>query len=118
MKYISLTLLAAIICVSTYGQNIKLTRDEIDDFTGNLIRITNNIVIGKDGVGNNVRAGMNRSKSDEFDLVFINITVYTDLGCLSEYNSYIMLKSGDEVISLPQYSDTDCGSDVMTARFF
>lgn len=102
-----------------FGQEIKIANDKIDDFTGTRKINTKLVYIGKAERNNYRLWGSLRytKKSESLGNYYVFLRTNADLGCLSEYTSYAMFKSGDEILSLPQFSDTDCGSEFQSARF-
>ena len=103
---------------SVFGQEIKIASDKIDDFTGSRKISTKLILIGKtESTYSRLWSSINYGKTNDLEVYFIFLRTNADLGCLSEYTSYAMFKSGDKIFSLPQLSDTDCGSEFQSARF-
>lgn len=70
-------------------------------------------VFGKSEIGGNLTGNMMYFS----DLLVWKVVINTDLGCLSEYSSKILVKlEDDSIIEFSQISDTDC-SDSPNARF-
>ena len=83
MKTIT-TIIATIISLTSLAQ-CSLRLDEIDDFTGETKKVTNDVLIGK-GVGN-VYAALGRI--NETEALYIDHA--SDLGCVSS-SAYIIIK--------------------------
>jgi len=106
MKKIILTIGAGILLTTLSIAQCSLRLDEIDDFTGETKKVTNDVLIGK-GVGN-VYAALGRV--NETEALYIDHT--SDLGCVSS-SAYIIIKWTDgTTTTLEHVGDIDCGDDV------
>ena len=93
--------------------NVEAERVE-DAMTGD-VRITTPVwrQFGKSEIGGILSGNLMYA----MDMLLWEISINTDLGCLSEYSSKILVKPMDDsIVEFSQISDTDC-SDYATARF-
>ena len=93
--------------------NIDAERIE-DAITGDVrIQTPNWWQFGKSEIGGNLSGNLIFLQN----MLVWDVTINSDLGCLSEYSSKILVKLADDsIVEFSQLSDTDC-SDSASARF-
>lgn len=105
MKKVSLIIAGLLISGIVFGQ-YKLAIDEVDEFEGTVRKITSSVKIGKTTIGSRVTVSVSRINES----MFVSFTVYSDLGCVSKYESTGHLKFIDgTVLEMYTFSDIECG---------
>lgn len=110
-----MTALLFILPVVCFSQ-VTLSTNEKDEFTGSTKKSTDysKNVFRAEKTAGSLYINVNRVDS----LSYIGIIVTEDLGCLSEYDSKLMIKLVDgTIIESAQLTDTDCDSDFASAGF-
>ncbi len=100
-------LIAVIIALMALQVNSQeLWKNETDDFTGEILRITETYTVAE-GIGE-LSIGVGRF--DQTYVMYVSSTV--DLGCVGAAGNYIMLKFTDgTTLKLKDKAKIDCGDD-------
>lgn len=90
------------------AKKCTLTKDEIDEFTGQRRRVVKSEVIGLSKVGDLTLYAV---RIDEAFALYLSTTA--DLGCVSSNNASATIKFGDgSILKLSHGGKVDCGEDV------
>jgi len=104
----------AIFTISLSAQ-VTLRVDEVDDFSGDVKKVskpTSKAFTSEEGY---IKADISAVRVGDYTAITLSLN--TDVGCLSEHSTKILIKLTDgEIIECKQLSDTDC-SDRPSARF-
>jgi hypothetical protein len=98
-----------LIFTTTYSQNCKLVKNEKDDFTGKIVKVTDNINVAPYKMFK-LKGRVMRDGDQTFFALFFTAGT-GDFGCVSN-DSYVSFKfeNSEEVLSLKHLGDIDCSA--------
>ena len=95
-----------------WNTNCKYTKNKIDDFSGEKMRVTKSIFLGKSDIKKKLYFYYSSISDENGNTIFLNFTGFGDLGCLTPTSSKVILKfEDDEMLELKYIGKTDCSND-------
>jgi hypothetical protein len=94
--------------ISSLDVDCEYWKNEVDDFTGDTKRFTNNIKIGKTKSGNKVQFSYGSVKNSEGNTISLSLKNFGDLGCMSQTSTSTMKLSDGSMVKLEYHGDIDC----------
>ena len=84
-----------------WNTNCKYTKNKIDDFSGEKMRVTKSIFLGKSDIKKKLYFYYSSISDENGNTIFLNFTGFGDLGCLTPTSSKVILKFEDCSVSKP-----------------
>ena len=109
MRFLAAAVLAFSI-LNASAQEVKLSTDKVDDFTGEVTRVTEYMMLGDNGEKGYAKYSLKMAAIKVGDVEALWLLPTTDLGCCGASGNYAMFKFSDgEVLKKDDIAKIDCG---------